>query len=141
MKFKSAYHGEIQYSEKEIITFNNGIPGFPGLSKYVLVDIEENPMFKVIHSLEDEKVSFIVVSPFLIKENYEIKLTEELIKGLEIEKPEDTLVYNTVTLNNDPKKITTNLRAPLVINTKNNLGEQLILNNEEYEVKHPLVKE
>lgn len=139
MKFKTIYHGEIEYDEKEIITFNKGIPGFPSLSKYVVLNIKENPMFKVIHSIEDEKVGFIVVSPFLIKEDYEVKLTEELIKGLKIEKPEDTLVYNTVTVNTDCKKITTNLRAPLVINIKNNLGEQLILNNEEYKIKHTLV--
>lgn len=141
MKFKSVYHGEIEYSENQVIAFKKGIPGFQELRKFILVDIKENPMFKLLHSLEDEKLGFIVVSPFSVKEDYEVKLPDELISALKIEKQEEVIVYNTVTLHTDYKKITTNLRAPFIININNGLGEQLILNNEEYKIKHPLVKE
>ena len=51
------------------------------------------------------------------------------------------MVFNTVTLNSDPKKITTNLKAPIIINISNNLGEQIILDKEKYKIKHPLIKE
>lgn len=141
MKFKSVYHGEIKYSENQVITFKKGIPGFQELRQFVLVDLKENPMFKLLHSLEDEKLGFIVISPFLIKEDYEIELPNELVKSLNIEKKEEVIVYNTITLHTDYNKITTNLRAPFIININNGLGEQLILNNEKYKIKYPLVKE
>ena len=51
------------------------------------------------------------------------------------------MLLTTVTLNSDPKKITTNLRAPIAINNSNKLGEQIILENDKYEIKCPLIKE
>ena len=41
----------------------------------------------------------------------------------------------------DIKKITANLKAPVVINVNENLGEQVIIDKEKYKIKHPLVKE
>jgi flagellar assembly factor FliW len=34
--------------------------------------------------------------------------------------------------------ITTNLKAPIIINIKQKLGEQIILDNDKYKIKHPL---
>ncbi|SHI43417.1 flagellar assembly factor FliW [Clostridium cavendishii DSM 21758] len=141
MNFKSLYHGILEYTEKDVIMFNRGIPGLEGLKKFTLVNISETEEFKLLHSLEDEALGFIVVSPFSVIKDYEIDIPEDIIERLSISKPEEVLIYNTVTLNEDSKKITTNLRAPLIININNNLGEQLILNNENYKVKHPLIKE
>ena len=38
-------------------------------------------------------------------------------------------------------EITANLKAPVVINVNENLGEQVIIDKEKYKIKHPLVKE
>lgn len=141
MNFNSLYHGNLEYTEKEIVTFNKCIPGFDGLTKFILVDIKDNEQFKLLHSLEDEALGFILTSPFNVVSHYEVNIPDDVIKNLAINKPEDVLIFNTVTLSTDIKKITTNLRAPLIININNNLGEQLILNNENYKVKHPLIKE
>lgn len=51
------------------------------------------------------------------------------------------MIMCTVTLNSDVKKITMNLQGPIVINTSNNLGEQIIVDNSKYKVKTPLMKE
>jgi flagellar assembly factor FliW len=63
------------------------------------------------------------------------------MKRLEINKNEDILVVNIVTLNSKLENITMNLRAPIIINIKEKLGEQIILNNEEYLIKYPMFKE
>lgn len=55
--------GRFEYEESSIITFQNGIPGFKNLVKYILVAIEESP-FNYLQSIEDGSVTFIVVSPF-----------------------------------------------------------------------------
>ena len=49
------------------------------------------------------------------------------------------MILTTVTLNSDVKKITTNLQGPVVINTSNNFGEQIVLDNSKYKVKSPLM--
>ncbi|WP_026888247.1 flagellar assembly protein FliW [Clostridium beijerinckii] len=139
MKFISKVHGEMQYEENNIISFNKGIPGLDELKKFILLDLEEYEPFKLLQSLEDEEISLIVTSPYEFFEEYEIKLSEETIKNLEIKSPGQVMILTTVTLNSDVKKITTNLQGPIVINTSTNFGEQIILDNSKYKVKSPLL--
>ncbi|MBN1044475.1 MULTISPECIES: flagellar assembly protein FliW [unclassified Clostridium] len=141
MIFVSKVHGNIEYEEKDKITFKKGILGFENLKEYILVDLKECEPFKLLQSLEDEDVGLIVVSPFEFFKNYETKLNNEEIKKLEIRSEEEVTLVTTVTLNSDPKKITTNLKAPLIINISNNLGEQIILDNSDYKIKHLLIEE
>jgi flagellar assembly factor FliW len=138
MKFISKVHGEMQYEENNIITFNKGIPGFNELKKFVLLDLKEYEPFKLLQSLENDEISLIVTSPYEFFEDYEIKLGEETIKNLNIESTEQVMILTTVTLNSDVKKITTNLQGPIVINTSYNFGEQIVLDNSKYKVKSPL---
>ena len=141
MKFVSKVYGEIEYTENNIITFNKGIPGFEGLRKYILVDLNGYEPFKMLQSLDDEHIGMIVVSPYEFFEEYKVKLSDETIDNLNIKSPEEVYIITTVTLNSDPKKITTNLQGPIVINNSNNLGEQIILDNCKYKVKELLMKE
>ncbi|NFT16183.1 flagellar assembly protein FliW [Clostridium botulinum] len=141
MIFVAKVHGNIEYEEKDKITFKKGILGFENLKEYILVDLKECEPFKLLQSLEDEDVGLIVVSPFEFLKNYETKLNTEEIKRLEIRSEEEVTLVTTVTLNSDSKKITTNLKAPLIINISNNLGEQIILDNSDYKIKHLLIEE
>ena len=141
MKFLSKVHGEIEYSEKDKVTFKKGIPGFEELKEYILVDLKDYEPFKLLQSLDEENVGMIVTSPYEFFNDYEVKLNDEVIKSLNIKSEEEVLIITTVTLNSDPKKITTNLQGPIVINITQNLGEQIILDNSKYKVKEPLIKE
>jgi flagellar assembly factor FliW len=139
MKFLSKIYGEMEYEEKDIITFKKGIPGFNDLKKFILFNLEEYEPFKLLQSLEEDEISLIVTSPFEFFKDYEIKLNEEAIKSLKIDSYEEVMILTTITLNSDVKKITTNLQGPIVINTSNNFGEQIILDNSKYKVKSPLI--
>ena len=141
MVFNSKVHGEMKYEEKDIVIFNKGLLGFKELKKYFLIDLEEIKPFKILQSLESDEVGMIVISPYDFFEDYEIKLNEEIIKNLKIKSSEEVIIVNTVTLNSEPKKITTNLQGPIIINISNNIGEQLIVDDPKYKIKEPLVKE
>ena len=141
MKINTKYHGEVEYSDCYIIKISKGIPGFENLHNFILFDIEDNPYFKILHSIEDSDVGLITVNPFEFIDRYEIKISDAIIKELKISSEEDVLILTTVTLNSDIKKITTNLKAPIIININNKLGEQIILDNNEYEIKYPLMRE
>lgn len=141
MKLSTKYHGIREYQQEDIITFNKGIPGFEGLRKFILFTVEDNNIFSILHSIEDETIGIILVSPFNVDKNYEFNLDDEIVSSLKINNPSQVLVLNTVTLNSDIKNITVNLKAPIVINNELKLGEQVILDNEKYQVKHPLFTE
>lgn len=141
MKLNTKYHGIKEYKEEDIITFKKGLPGFEDLKKYILFPTEENELFNILHSIENEELGLIVISPFEIIKDYEFKLSDEKLKELKIILPEEVLVLNTVTLSSKIENITTNLKAPIIINIKERLGEQIILDNEKYKIKHPLWRE
>ena len=138
MELISPVHGKIQYEIEEIVTFKKGIPGCEEYKTYVVKEIEESP-FKILQCLENNELAFIIISPFDVIEDYEIKLTEEVIKNVKIECPEEVMLYSIVNLSSKVENITTNLRAPLVINIKEKLGEQLIVDRDNYKIKHPLM--
>ena len=135
------YHGTINFNEEDVITFNKGIPGFENLKKFVYFEAAENDAFTILHSVEDNKIGLVCVNPFICNESYEFKLTDEILEVLKIKDNNDVLILNTVTLNSDVKKITVNLKAPIIININSKLGEQIILSDEKYEIKHPLIRE
>lgn len=138
MKLNTKYHGVREYEEKDILNFKKGLPGFEGLKKFVVFPVEDNEVFSILHSVEDDSVGLVVVSPFYVIKDYEFKLEDEKIKELKIESPEDVLVLNTVTLNSKIENMTVNLKAPIVININSKLGEQIIVDNPNYSIKHSL---
>ncbi|MCM0650464.1 flagellar assembly protein FliW [Clostridium swellfunianum] len=138
MKLNTKYHGVREYEEKDIITFKKGLPGFESLKKFILFPVEENELFSVVQSIEDESIGLVVISPFSVVKDYEFKLVEEKQEQLAIESPEDVLVLNTVTLSTKLESITANLKAPIIINIKQRLGEQIILDNDKYKIKQPI---
>lgn len=139
MEILSPVHGKITYDEDEIINFEKSIPGFNDIKRFILKEIEGSS-FKLLQSIDDVTVGFVVISPFEVEENYEINLSEEVIKTLEIKEATDVLLYSLVTLNSKVEKITVNLKAPVVINVNNKKAEQFIIDKAKYKIKHPLMK-
>ncbi|MBU3135998.1 flagellar assembly protein FliW [Clostridium gasigenes] len=138
MELISTVHGKIQYKAEEVITFKNGIPGCEEYKTYVIKEIEESP-FKILQSVQNNELAFIIISPFDVVADYEIKLSEEIIKNIKIENSKDVMLYSIVNVSSKVENITTNLRAPLVLNIKEKFGEQLIVDKDVYKIKHPLM--
>jgi len=105
------------------------------------MELDECFPFKILHSVEDENVGMVTISPFHVMSNYKIELSSSVLKELDIDNEEEVLVLSTVTLSSQISKITTNLKAPIIINLKNNLGYQIILDEDKYSIKHPFNKE
>ena len=140
MELNSKHHGVINYSEEDIIYFKNGLPGFEDLRKFIIFPLKDNDSFSIIHSVEED-LGIILISPFMVKENYEFKLKENIVEELKIKEPNEIMVYTTVTLNSNIEQITANLKAPIVINRFSKLGKQIIIDNESYKIKEPIFKE
>lgn len=140
MEIISPIHGKFLYEENEVITFSKGIPGFEEFKKYIIKDFLEDSPFKLLQSIQNLELGFIIISPFEIFNDYEVKISEEIIKNLIINKEEEVLLYSIVSLNSDIEKITANLKGPLVININNNMGEQYILDKDKYNIRERIFK-
>lgn len=141
MLINTKFLGNIEIEEKNIISFEHGLPGFNTLHDFVLLPVDGNIALTYLQSIQQTKICFILMNPFLIIEDYDIDISEETVANLEIKKPEDTCLYSTLTITENIKDITANLAAPIVINTINNKAVQEVLNDSKYEIKYKLYRE
>ncbi|WP_177222217.1 flagellar assembly protein FliW [Paenibacillus sp. UNC496MF] len=129
--------GALEIEENEIIDFPLGIPGFPEHRSYTLMPIEESP-FYFLQSVEEGRLSFIVVSPFEFFPKYEFELQSNILHALGQPLTENLRVLNIVTVKGNIQEATANLAAPIIWNTANNSAAQVVLQDPSYLTKHTL---
>ena len=138
MLIKTVRFGQVQIDERSILTFENGLYGFENLKRFAIVNCTETKPIYWLQSIEDGDISLPIIDPFIIKEDYVIDIDDNELKSIGTQKEDDLIVYNVVVLPEDITKITVNLVAPIIINTRNNKGKQCILGLEQgTSVKYP----
>lgn len=141
MIVKTKHFGEVNLSDDKVITFDKGIMGLEHLKEYVLIYDEEEgkePIIYWLQSLEDSAVALPVISPFVVKPDYNPLVQQQLLEPLgDIEKDGTGLfVLLSVTIPPKLEDITVNLKAPFIINVDSKKGCQLIAENDDYEIKY-----
>lgn len=138
MKIESKRFGTMEVKEDRILTLRGGLLGFTELNRFLLVDDQEDPTlpFKWLISVEDPEYGFLVTDPGIFFRDYIFELSSEDQKELDVRKEDDITVLTLLTIPSDPRKITTNLRGPLVFNSKTLVGKQVILGDGGYATKH-----
>jgi flagellar assembly factor FliW len=140
MAVQTKLFGEIEAAEDKIITFLNGIIGFPDLQKFLLIhDAEkESNSISWLQSLDEPAFAMPVIDPLLLHEDYNPVIEDEMLKVLADLDDENLLVLVTLTVPEDITRMTANLKAPIIINAGNHKACQLIIEDEKYEVRHPI---
>jgi flagellar assembly factor FliW len=130
--------GVLEVREDQIITFPEGLPGFPGQRRFVLVDLQEGSPLKFLQSVDDPDLTFLVAEPLTFFPDYRVLVQPEDLAPIALEVPEQGMVVAIVSVPEDFKQATVNLKAPVVINPETALGRQVILEGEDYGVRTPL---
>lgn len=141
MKIFSSKIGEIDIDKNSVITFKEGLLGFEHLKKFVLYEHKPGSLLKWLIPINDRNVSFIIIRPVQFIYNYKLKLAIDDSKFLDIQDANDALIYSIVVVPSDPKKMTANLQGPIVINSKNKIGKQVISSNSKHQLKHYILEE
>lgn len=123
MKIKNEQFGEIEFDEKSIINFKEGLLGFEELKQFLLIS-EKDGIFFWLTSIDQPEIIFPLFSINLIIENFTNETDKE--------------PFGIVKLDQNPENITINLKAPVFINQEEKLGYQKIIDNEEFKVNYPL---
>ena len=134
-KNESEYHAfrEIDVPEEDIIVFTQGILGFNKRSRYVILNDPSTEPLRWLQSLEDETLAFVIIDPLRFRSEYTVDLSDEDVSSLELNGPEEAIIYAIVVIPKDtPEKMTANLQGPIVINAAKMVAEtelsQQILN-------------
>ena len=137
MELETTRFGKIEVNKSEIITFQQGLYGFKDNEQFILLEDEETEFFW-LQSVTNPELAFIVTEPWSFCADYQFDLDKEVEKELKLESKEEVLVINIVVIPDNPKEMTMNLKAPIVINQQEKLDKQLILDDYQYPVKYPL---
>lgn len=139
MLVQTRYFGEIDLGEDKIITLERGLIGFEEYKKYTILydsEKEERPAISWLQSLDEPGLALPVVSPLVVKPDYNPVVEDELLMNIGELTEENLVILLTLTVPEDVKKMTTNLKAPIIINSDTRKGVQLIVENQDYEVKY-----
>jgi flagellar assembly factor FliW len=139
MLINTKFLGEVEIKESEIITFEQGLLGLTEYKKFILLAFDADLPLAFLQSTEESAISFVVAYPFAFKKDYAFDLSEEDKNQLQIEDEVDVLVYSIITLKETFQESTLNLLAPIVINNRTKLGNQIVLqDNVQYPLRYPI---
>ena len=140
MKINTKVFGEVEIADDKIIHFPSGIVGFPELTEFTLLHDEEKGAGSIhwLQSIQEPGFAMPVMDPLLVCPDYNPEVDDELLKPLGGLDPEEILVLVTVTVPSDLKKLSVNLRGPVIINAAAKKACQVIVEGENYQVKYPI---
>ncbi|MFF2752162.1 flagellar assembly protein FliW [Psychrobacillus sp. NPDC058041] len=139
MNIETKFLGEVIIEEKEIIQFPNGLPGFEQIKEFIILPLEKDSAFAVLQSIKEQEIGFVIALPFIFKKDYAFDLAEEDKEELQIKASEDLITYSIVTLKEPFNSSTLNLQAPVIINHKQKIAKQLVLQDANtYPLRFPI---
>ena len=120
------------------IHFPEGLPGFDHVKDFMVVSNEEEAPFLWLQASSIPNLAFITIDPFLICPDYRPDICDEDVDTLKITTEDDVIILSIVNIKNSNEEgVTANLVGPVVINWKEKVGKQVILQNHlQYNVRH-----
>lgn len=120
------------------ILFPWGLPGLEDYQEFNLDLLEEDSPFCFLQAVRQQEVGLLVVNPYVFFEHYDFALSEEAAGQLKIEDEKQVAVLCTVNTSRGAGAATVNLLAPIIINTEQLVGKQVVLNDPKYSLRTPL---
>jgi flagellar assembly factor FliW len=137
LRVSSARFGDLLVAPGAVVTFADGLIGFPNAKRFVAVphDAPGSP-FVWLQSIEQPSLAFLLLPPALVSPGYAPTLPadESGMSG-------DAAFWAIVTVpQGRPQDMTANLLGPLVI--QGGLGRQIVLDgaaDARYTARHPII--
>lgn len=130
--------GPFTYSVEDVIEFPWGLPGFFPLRYWIAINLDEEPSFIWLQSLDDLSIAIPTANPWGIFEEYDPQLPAYAVTTLEIAGSADFTMLGVVVAGENAHEFTMNLLAPIVINVKKRRGRQIMLDGARYSAREPI---
>lgn len=137
MLIETTRFGPMEVDDTRIITFADGLLGFPQHRRYALLQTSPDPAFFWLQSVEDPTLAFVVCDPLTFVRDYQVPIRRDDAQAVEIENLDEAQVL--VIVNKVDGFLTANLLGPLVIGTRSFHGRQLVLSDKRYTTRHQLM--
>jgi flagellar assembly factor FliW len=135
IKVTTSRFGDFEVSAGSVIDIIGGVIGFPGLSKFVL--LEYNPPFSWLQSTENPELAFVVVNGAEFGDKYRFPIPYG-DRDLDLKEDDEIAIVNLVSVRPDPSMTTVNLKAPVIVNLRTMIGRQVVLDDPSFPMRFPL---
>jgi len=119
--------GDVAIESKHVFTFPDGLLGFPELQEFILVSEEATAPFRWLLSVKNPAIGFPLLSPWYVDVEFSPSITYDL---------DTSSLFVIVTLLDEQKRMTANMKAPIVLHVERQTGEQIILPGDKYSTQH-----
>ena len=141
MQIKTSRFGTIHAPEERILEFPEGLVGFPGLIRFMVIEDETSAPFRWLQSLDEPDLAYVAVEPKWLLPDYQVDLPPAVAAQFAIAGPDEMSVLVLVTIPDDPRQMTANLRGPLVFNAASRKGAQLVLDDESLSPRYRIISD
>lgn len=138
MVIATSRFGQLEVNAERLITFPEGILGFPAQSEYALIQTGADSGFYWLQSVGTADLAFVVCDPRLFVADYQVPVKLEDLEGIELSSVQHAQVF--VIVNKVGDLLTGNLQGPLVVNVRNRKARQLVLSDKKFSTRHPLMR-
>lgn len=139
MKLETTRFGTQEIDPESVITLTQPILGFQEFRRYVLLPGPSEHL-TWLQSTDSPDLAFILMDPRAIVADYAVDLRQQELSELAVASTDDLDIFTLIVVPQDPSKVRTNLRAPILINRKQRLGKQTILERSTYPIQFYLAQ-
>ena len=129
MEISTTRFGKVTIDAEDILLFPHGLLGYEDNQHWVLLADAENPAVGWLQSVSRPGLAMAVVSPRRFVDGYQLRVDRAELTGLQL--GSEDRAYVLTLLSNHEGSLTTNLRAPVVINLQRRLGRQVVTSDEQ----------
>ena len=141
MLIETIRFGQVDIDETKVISFEEGLPGLEEYTRFAILNFEGSYPIIWLQSTENATICLPVVDSFKAIPDYSFDITDEDVQVLALAGPEDLHVISVLVIPETIERMTVNLTAPIIINTKNGCARQVILNNGDFNARFPVFTE
>lgn len=139
MKLSTKYFGEIDYSQEDVIRFPEGIFAFEQEKEFLLLPFSgSDGTLLCLQSVATSQLAFVVMNPFALHLEYAPVLQPEELEALGVKDSRELCYYVLCVVKNPVSTSTVNMKCPVAVNDETQVGAQVILETDEYGMRHLL---
>lgn len=139
MKLSTKYFGETDYNEEDIIRFPRGMFAFENEKEFLLLPFSgSDGTLLCLQSRATPQLAFVVMNPFALHLAYTPVLQDDELEELGVKDSRELCYYVLCVVKNPVSTSTVNMKCPVVINDDTRKGAQVILETDEYGMRHLL---
>ena len=140
MELKTTRFGVIDIDPEKVITFTQPIIGFQEYRRFVHLPGPPDSLVTWLQSMDSDELAFLLMDPTQAVPDYTAEVSPHDLTELAASSVDELEVYTLVVVPEDPAKVRTNLKAPILLNPKHRLGKQVVLEKSDYPIQYYLAQ-